>query len=38
LNVAGLQLTGDHMDCMCQTCTEAQMTHIISRRLSESRA
>ena len=38
LNVTGVQLTGDHMDCMCQTCTEARMTHIISRRPAESRA
>ena len=26
------------MDCMCQTCTEARMTRIISRRPAESRA
>lgn len=26
------------MDCMCQTCTEARMNHIISRRPAESRA
>ncbi|KAF1828302.1 hypothetical protein BDW02DRAFT_616831 [Decorospora gaudefroyi] len=37
-NVAGLQLTGDHIDCVCQTCTETRITHIISRRLAESRA
>ncbi|KAI1515853.1 Pol protein [Pyrenophora tritici-repentis] len=37
-NVTGIQLTGDHMDCLCQTCTEARMTHIISRRPAESRA
>ena len=37
-NVTGVQLTGEHMDCMCQTCVEAHMTHIISRRPAESRA
>lgn len=37
-NVTGVQLMGDHMDCPCQTCIEARMTHIISRRPAESRA
>jgi hypothetical protein len=37
-NVTSIQLTGDHMDCPCQTCIKAQMTHIISRRPAESRA
>ncbi|KAK1918636.1 hypothetical protein P3342_001685 [Pyrenophora teres f. teres] len=37
-NVIGVQLTGDHMDCLCQTCIEARMAHIVSRRPSESRA
>jgi hypothetical protein len=37
-NVKGVQLTGDHMDCQCQTCIEARMMHIISRRPAESRA
>jgi hypothetical protein len=35
-NVTSVQLTGDYMDCLCQTCIEARMTHIISRRPSES--
>ncbi|KAF2627424.1 hypothetical protein BU25DRAFT_311429, partial [Macroventuria anomochaeta] len=38
LNVTGVQLTGNHTDCLCQTCVEARMTHIISRRPAESRA
>jgi hypothetical protein len=37
-NVTGVQLTGDHIDCQCQTCIEVRMTHIISRRPAESRA
>ncbi|KAK1914257.1 hypothetical protein P3342_007503 [Pyrenophora teres f. teres] len=37
-NVIGVQLTGDHMDCLCQTCIEARMAHIVSRRPSKSRA
>ena len=37
-NVTGVQLTRDHLDCQCQTCIEARMTHIISRRPAESRA
>jgi hypothetical protein len=37
-NVKDVQLTGDHMDCQCQTCIEARMTHIILRRPAESHA
>ena len=37
-NATGVQLTGDHAECLCQTCIEARMTHIISRRPAESRA
>jgi hypothetical protein len=37
-NAIGVQLTGDHIDCQCQTCIETRMTHIISRRPAESRA
>jgi hypothetical protein len=37
-NVTGIQLIGDHMNRQCQTCIEARMTHIISRRPAESRA
>jgi hypothetical protein len=35
-NVTSVQLTRDHIDCLCQTCIKARMTHIISRRPSES--